>query len=840
MSNIKEFICNNNLIYTYIWYYINGERSKTPINEYNSLEKEKCIERLEKQNNNLKKIMIKPRDYKIKKKIIILKEEEYKSLVLCYSIYLKHNEDIYVIDIDEKNIRRLEDLPLLEYNILKDCHYTLGNTKGIHIYIKIKDMIKYKNQQKVMINMDGDLIKKNNIWEGVEKEIYGSKNKLIKEIEWSELSIIFDKKKMNIGNEDIFSMSTEVLYLKKEKEVDNISEISDLTEKNNDNRIELGLFKKYLNGLCIKRSDEYFYWTQTIWIIYNVSKCNYWSLKVRNEMIHEFSKKSIKYNESTTDNFIENNIKENGKLGVGTLILWYKEDNKELESKLKDVNSEYLFLFEEKNNKNKILDIETLNKGSNDVAKFITLKLCKILIYCNDQWILYNNKSRLWEITKKPDASIINILQKEIDLAREHILKMKNKLNINDEYDKKEIEKLENEERSYLYWYSKVTNKSYSTPLKDFLADYLKNNEFEKKLNNHINKIAFKNGIFDLETFEFRTGLQQEDYLTKTIPNDYIEPEEEDVNLVKTNLKKICNWNDTHLDYYLSSLGYAFTGKSNKEQLFWYFRGQTAENGKSIIFETLEKIATNYVLKGTSNMLDKGVDLKKEIPTWKGLRILWLNELSTKLKDEDLVKGTCDGTSIKYNRNYAIEAEKVDIDFKLFCVSNNSLNIKGDAGIQRRFKLCQFGSQFKEDFKYDDYENLQFVKNKNFGSDLENKYSNALLKIIFSYSYKYNKESCLMPYPEEWKKEGDENMADNNKFEGWFRDNFEIDKEYSISKDDFYAEMDDEIKNLEMRHIKDIFKRMKIWFDYKSQEKREGERGFIYGFRLKKFEKNNN
>jgi len=62
MSNIKEFICNNNLIYTYIWYYINGEGSKTPINEYNSLEKEKCIERLEKQNNNLKKIMIKPRD----------------------------------------------------------------------------------------------------------------------------------------------------------------------------------------------------------------------------------------------------------------------------------------------------------------------------------------------------------------------------------------------------------------------------------------------------------------------------------------------------------------------------------------------------------------------------------------------------------------------------------------------------------------------------------------------------------------------------------------------------------------------------------------------------------
>ena len=202
------------------------------------------------------------------------------------------------------------------------------------------------------------------------------------------------------------------------------------------------------------------------------------------------------------------------------------------------------------------------------------------------------------------------------------------------------------------------------------------------------------------------------------------------------------------------------------------------------------------------------------------------------------MKGICDGTSIKYNRNYAIEAEKVNIDFKLFCVSNNSLNIKGDAGIKRRFKLCQFSSQFKEEFKEDNFEKLEFVKNKNFGYELQNKYSNALLKLIFSYSYKYNKEGSLMPYPDEWRKEGEENMEDNNKFEEWFRDNFEIGGEYSISRDDFYEEMDEEMKKLEMKYIKDIFKRMKIWFDYKSQEKREGKRGFIYGFRLKKVEEN--
>ena len=816
-KSLKGFLDNNNLIYNYIWYFLNAKGLKIPINEYNTLDKEKCIKKMNIQNKKLNEVLKRPLNYKKSGKMIELNEGEYNSLVPCYSIYLKHIENIYVLDIDDKNIRKVDDLPLLEYNIFKDCHYTIGNTKGIHIYLKIIDMVKYKNQQKILKSIDGDLIKTNNIWENVNKEIYGSKEDLIKEFKWNDISMIFDKSKMNIEDEDIFSMSTEVLYFK--KEVDNISEISDLTETNNDNRIELDLFNKYLKGLSEKRSNEYLYWTHVIWIIYNVSKVNKWSLKVRNEMIHNFSKRSSKYNECETDNFIENNIRDNGILGVGTLILWYKEDNKLMNSRIKDVNS--------KDYKEKILDIETLNKGSNDVAKFITSRLIKNLVYCNDQWILYNNKSRLWEITKKPDATIINIVQKEIDIGRECLLKMKNKLNKNNENDLKEIEILEDKERSYFYWYSKVTNKSYSSPLKDFLADYLKDNDFDKKLNNHINKIAFKNGIFDLETFEFRVGLEQEDYLTKTIGNDYIEPREEDVNLVKTNLKKICNWNDRHLDYYLSSLGYAFTGKSEKEQLFWYFRGQTAENGKSIIFETLEKIAGNYVLKGTSNMLDKGVDLKKEIPTWKGLRILWLNELSTKLKDEDLVKGTCDGTSIKYNRNYAIEAEKVDIDFKLFCVSNNSLNIKGDAGIQRRFKLCQFGSQFKDDFKYDDYENLQFMKNKNFGHDLENKYSNALLKLIFSYSNKYNKEGCLMPYPEEWKKEGDENMADNNKFEEWFRDNFEIDKDLKISKNDFEENMPIELRNIK---LKDELRRMKITFEYDKNLTKGGNRGVYKGF----------
>lgn len=324
----------------------------------------------------------------------------------------------------------------------------------------------------------------------------------------------------------------------------------------------------------------------------------------------------------------------------------------------------------------------------------------------------------------------------------------------------------------------------------------------------------------------YRKGIRNNDYLTDTVPMNFEIPKNEDVNWVRYQLKKINNYNDNHLDYYLSSLGYAMTGDSKKEQLFWYFLGQTAENGKSIIFEILEVLMPNLVQKGTSNMLDKGIDLKKEVPTWKGKLLIWMNEVSSRIKDEDLVKALCDGTDYKYNKNYSVKAEKIPIQFKLFCVSNNSLTIKGDAGISRRLQVCHFESQFKENYE-DNYEKLQFKKDKDFYNKLCNEYKHALLWLIFKYSKLYYDEKKLKPYPDEWKKHGDEIIEDNNKFQQWFYDNFEIEKDLKISKHDFEEGMPIEFKNIK---IKDELLRMKVQFEYDKNLKKKGNRGVYKGF----------
>jgi len=287
------------------------------------------------------------------------------------------------------------------------------------------------------------------------------------------------------------------------------------------------------------------------------------------------------------------------------------------------------------------------------------------------------------------------------------------------------------------------------------------------------------------------------------------------------------------LEYYLSSLGYAFTGDSQREQIFNYFVGQTASNGKSMPFETLEFLMPNYVKKGTPDILDKGADVRKEIATWRGILLLWINELSTKKKDEDFIKALADGTNHKYNRLYSTESIMMKIGFKIFCVSNNSLNIKVDPGVTRRFKLAEFVSQFKDEYKQDDFEKLEFKLDKDLSEKLKTTYKHAFLYLIFSYSNQYYIDKCLKPYPIEWDNEAKQTLADNDKFKEWFDDNFTMDETYCISK----RELENIINQSKFKgiHYKDELKRMKIKFTYKSQERVTGEtsKGVFWGLKVK-------
>ena len=92
-------------------------------------------------------------------------------------------------------------------------------------------------------------------------------------------------------------------------------------------------------------------------------------------------------------------------------------------------------------------------------------------------------------------------------------------------------------------------NKENSMILK-LLKDYLYDAEFFGKLDIGKYKVAYKNGILDLKTLEFREGLLSSDMLTKTIPYNYEKASDKLIAEIKAEIKKICNNNEIHMNLY--------------------------------------------------------------------------------------------------------------------------------------------------------------------------------------------------------------------------------------------------------------------------------------------------
>ena len=351
---IIEFYEKNNIPYHYIWYFIKNN-TKIPINEYNKAEILDINNTLKKQIKTNYKTTI-PTTYKVNKKYINLTEEDKESLKLCLSGFVKHTPNIYIIDIDDETIKLPTDLPQ-QFNILYNSIYIKGNTKGIHIYVKINGLDEYSCQQDVLKHLKGDLIRQNNIWERCDKSfIYGNDFNII-ELEWNDIKHWFDLIKMNFKNNinddntikttDLYNLQSNIKQ-KEENDFDNVSEISDITfidnsilkntkpnisnviKENVNNKIsnefKLGLedLEEILECLSPSRCDNYIDWFQIGCIIRNIGGDS--------SYFHNYSSKSAKYNYNTCQNQWDKCTK--GGLNIGTLLYYAKKDNLQMFEKM--------------------------------------------------------------------------------------------------------------------------------------------------------------------------------------------------------------------------------------------------------------------------------------------------------------------------------------------------------------------------------------------------------------------------------------------------------------------------------------------------------------------------
>jgi len=318
--DLVKFLKTENIPFSNIWFYISDKTGKKkPIGEYNKI-------------TNIEDIKTKwyieekkpPKSYYLGKEEILLSKKERESLKFSVSIYLKaSSENIYCLDIDDINITSIDDLINFnkKFEVFRGCPYLQGNTKGIHIYLKIDNLPINAKELKVVDGLDGDLIRKNNnMWERLDKKVLGG-SKLIN-FEFEDIKNVFnsriygviekEKKEMvRIATADDFAKVN--IQDAKTKSDANFQEI-------NDDRL------KVLNLIKTSRYDEYDDWYKMLWAF---KSCGFTF-----QVFDEFSKLSKKYNKDNKNIDIWNSAKISKDLNFGFFHFLAKTDSPEEYNKL--------------------------------------------------------------------------------------------------------------------------------------------------------------------------------------------------------------------------------------------------------------------------------------------------------------------------------------------------------------------------------------------------------------------------------------------------------------------------------------------------------------------------
>lgn len=395
-----------------------------------------------------------------------------------------------------------------------------------------------------------------------------------------------------------------------------------------------------------------------------------------------------------------------------------------------------------------------------------TLKLCK------ENWYMLS-ENQLWKQQKEPSYYIIKEFHKYLDNTRESI---NNKISQSDGEQKKNyIQKLE----EWLKLYTMITKSGYLSVLTKMLRPLLTDDDFENILDNNVGKLAFKNGIMDLETKTFREGIIWSDFITKTIPYDYVPS---DTKYIKEVLKPILNNNDEHLEYYLSIIGYSFIGQPDLEKSIYFMidktEGGKGDNGKTFFFDILNDLAPNYVYRTKASLLDiKNTKVHKQLAMTKGIRLLWLEELPReKDTNAELMKEIGDGKTLENEIMFGT-SESLTIMFKMFALSNHIPKIDpNEQAVYNRYKQISYNSHFDRTGTRTqaDPENLKFIADTSLSAKIKTDYRNEVFNIIIDYAHKYYQRKGLPIIPQQFLNDTKETKSKNDAFGLWFDENCKI------------------------------------------------------------------
>lgn len=569
-------------------------------------------------------------------------------------------------------------------------------------------------------------------------------------------------------------------------------------------------------------------------------------------IFHELSIIDERYDENEASTFFRNANKEGIYGHVGQFYYWIKQNYPNVNERIKaryhaicqnELDRELRWPSEEASNyatellfqNDPITTLEPLPELPLDqldnnayLADVICDDLKDILVYTvdkykpadNGQWFMLNEKN-LWV----PYCHLLNeyvcnvslkFIEQHIDVIKVEKEKVIELLKNTDKDSQKALYEIYDNQLKQLTFTCKQYTKRRNqlTQVKNIndvtnrLRGKLFKENFIDQLNIHPKKLAFQNGMLDIETMEFREGILPSDNLTDTLNINYEQYDKDNEthttkrSFVQNAFIKIMNNNEHHLNYLLSVLGHAYLGISHTEKVLYFcidealtnhtessnkkskiMQSKKGNNGKSFIFEILKSVMSYYTGKKDSEFIEyDNTKLFKQVATLKHFRTVFIDELGDKKINIKFLKELACGEMIEKDKIYG-EMVQIPILFKLIVCSNflPPFHCSADDAIYNRYKQISFKSKFLE-IQEDDIQKLHFKKDIRLKEKLINEYAITIIQLIIEYGHKYLveeyangqivKKSYSMPYeiPDEFETSAETTMENNDDFGSWFRE----------------------------------------------------------------------
>jgi P4 family phage/plasmid primase-like protien len=517
-------------------------------------------------------------------------------------------------------------------------------------------------------------------------------------------------------------------------------------------------------------------WMEIGWTLYNISLGSSEGL----DLWCQFSSRcEEKYDENDCVN--KWNKMTFGGLTIGTLKHFAKIDNPGEYKKLKS-------------EKSKKYITSSLEGSHNDIAKLLYEQYgdefrCGSI--SNKTWFQFRNHK--WEeieegvyLSKKISDEIT---VKYLDLIRE----------LTNQYqqsqDKTEQTLITARIKQANKMLANLKNSNYKKSIMKECAEVFYDPRFIEKLDCDPYLIAFKNGVYDLKLNNFRGG-RPEDFLSKSMPINYIEfsEEEERVQEVYTFLEKV--FPDKSLrEYFLSTTSDIFLGGNHaKIALIWSGEG---DNGKTVTQQLLEavfgKLAINLdtsIITGKKAM--SGTACPELARSGGGVRLIILEEPDG---DEIIRNGTFKkftGNGRYYARDLFEKGKsgrEINPLYKIILICNDLPAIKdADKATWNRVRVLPFESTFVDEkdapLTYEEQlKQKRFIKDGHFGKKLQN-LAEPFAWILLKYRQK-NQE--VKSDPEKVLLAIDRYKKRNDYYHQYITESIIADKESKISLIELYA-----------------------------------------------------